>query len=100
MRGEERRISSDGRRSLDRLRAPPSWLRIATLALALAITAHVLLVARSIDYGSAPPVSGPNSRPPASDRGCVGNCKVAARAGWALPIAVRVASTKQKDNTS
>lgn len=58
MRGEERRISSDGRRSLDRLRAPPSWLRIATLALALAITAHVLLVARSLDYGSAPPVSG------------------------------------------
>ena len=43
---------------MDRLRAPPPWLRIATLTLALAIAAHVLLVARSLDRGSAPPVSG------------------------------------------
>ena len=49
MRGEERRITSEGRRTADRHRGPPPWIRIATLTLALAITAHVLLVARSID---------------------------------------------------
>ncbi|WP_439477123.1 ATP-binding protein [Brevundimonas sp.] len=49
MRGEERRITSEGRRTADRYRGPPPWIRIATLTLALAITAHVLLVARTID---------------------------------------------------
>ena len=59
MRGEERRISSEGRRTSDRRRGPPSWLRIATLALALAITAHVLLVARSLQGPeAASPLSG------------------------------------------
>jgi len=61
LRGEERRISSDGRRSSDRRRGPPPWLRIATLALALAITAHVLLVARSLrGPEAASPLSGFN----------------------------------------
>ena len=58
MRGEERRISNEGRRSSDRLRGPPPWLRIATLALALAIAAHVLLVARSLERGSPAPLDG------------------------------------------
>ena len=58
MRGEERRITSEGRRSADRHRGPPPWLRIAILALALAITAHVLLVARSINRPMAA-ASGP-----------------------------------------
>jgi len=49
LRGEERRITNTGRRAADRHRGPPPWLRIAILALALAITAHVLLVARSLD---------------------------------------------------
>ena len=53
MRGEERRITSEGRRTADRYRGPPAWIRIATLTLALAITAHVLLVARSIDRPAA-----------------------------------------------
>ena len=47
MRGEERRITQ-GRRSADRERGAPAWLRISILALALAITAHVLLVARGM----------------------------------------------------
>ena len=58
MRGEERRINNEGRRGADRLRAPPTWLRIATLTLALAIAAHVMLVARGVYKGSAPPESG------------------------------------------
>ena len=53
MRGEERRITSEGRRAADRHKGPPRWLRIAILALALAITAHVLLVARTIDRQEA-----------------------------------------------
>ncbi len=53
MRGEERRITSEGRRAADRHRGPPPWIRIATLALALAITAHVLLIARTIDRQEA-----------------------------------------------
>lgn len=48
MRGEERRISPQGRRASDRERGAPAWLRISILALALAITAHVLLVARDV----------------------------------------------------
>ena len=58
MRGEERRITSEGRRSADRHRGPPRWLRIAILVLALAITAHVLLVARTLDRPLTP-ASGP-----------------------------------------
>ncbi|MFN3559018.1 MAG: ATP-binding protein [Brevundimonas sp.] len=48
MRGEERRISPQGRRASDQERGAPAWLRISILALALAITAHVLLVARDV----------------------------------------------------
>ncbi|WP_420479499.1 PAS domain-containing sensor histidine kinase [Brevundimonas sp. FT23028] len=48
MRGEERRISPQGRRASDRERGAPAWLRISILTLALAITAHVLLVARDV----------------------------------------------------
>lgn len=48
MRGEERRISPQGRRASDRERGAPAWLRISILTLALAITAHVLLVARGV----------------------------------------------------
>jgi two-component system cell cycle sensor histidine kinase PleC len=48
LRGEERRISPQGRRASDRERGAPAWLRISILALALAITAHVLLVARGV----------------------------------------------------
>ena len=59
MRGEERRVTSEGRRTTDRDRGPPAWLRIAILALALAITAHVLLVARSLQGPeAASPLSG------------------------------------------
>ena len=48
MRGEERRISPQGRRASDRERGAPAWLRISILALALAITVHVLFVARGV----------------------------------------------------
>jgi two-component system cell cycle sensor histidine kinase PleC len=48
LRGEERRISPQGRRASDRERGAPAWLRISILTLALAITAHVLLVARGV----------------------------------------------------
>jgi len=48
LRGEERRISPQGRRASDRERGAPAWLRISILTLALAITAHVLLVARDV----------------------------------------------------
>jgi two-component system cell cycle sensor histidine kinase PleC len=48
LRGEERRITQQGRRAADREKGPPAWLRIAILALALAITAHVLLIARGV----------------------------------------------------
>ena len=48
MRGEERRISPQGRRAADRDRGPPAWLRIALYVLVLAISAHVLLVARGV----------------------------------------------------
>ncbi len=55
MRGNERRVTNEGRRVSDRHKGPPPWMRIATLVLALAITAHVLLVARSI---ARPELSG------------------------------------------
>lgn len=58
MRGEERRITQ-GRRAADRKRGAPAWLRISILALALAITAHVMLVARD--------AAGPASNTLASD---------------------------------
>ncbi|MDP3371172.1 MAG: PAS domain-containing protein, partial [Brevundimonas sp.] len=59
MRGEERRITSEGRRVEDRRRGPPPWMRIATLTLALAITAHVLLVARGLAGSEAADATGP-----------------------------------------
>ena len=59
MRGEERRITSEGRRAEDRRKGPPPWVRIATLTLALAITAHVLLVARGIAEPESRGVAGP-----------------------------------------
>jgi len=55
LRGNERRVTNEGRRVSDRHKGPPPWMRIATLVLALAITAHVLLVARSI---ARPELSG------------------------------------------
>ncbi|WP_374513732.1 PAS domain-containing sensor histidine kinase [Brevundimonas sp.] len=48
MRGEDRRITPQGRRAADRDKGPPAWLRIAIYALVLAIAAHVLLVARGV----------------------------------------------------
>jgi len=48
LRGEERRITPQGRRAADRDKGPPAWLRIAIYALVLAIAAHVLLVARDV----------------------------------------------------
>jgi two-component system cell cycle sensor histidine kinase PleC len=48
LRGEERRITPQGRRAADRNKAPPAWLRIAIYVLVLAIAAHVLLVARDV----------------------------------------------------
>lgn len=59
MRGEERRITSEGRRAKDRRRGPPPWMRISILTLALAITAHVLLVARGIAPLEAVDAAGP-----------------------------------------
>ncbi len=48
MRGEERRITPQGRRAADRDKGPPAWLRIAIYVLVLAIAAHVLLAARGV----------------------------------------------------
>jgi len=59
LRGEERRITSEGRRAEDRRRGPPPWMRISILTLALAITAHVLLVARGIPRPEAAGAAGP-----------------------------------------
>jgi two-component system cell cycle sensor histidine kinase PleC len=55
LRGDERRISPQGRRASDRERGAPAWLRISILTLALAITAHVLLIARDV---ASPQASG------------------------------------------
>ena len=48
MRGSERRITSQGRRAADRRKGPPAWLRIAILAVTLAVAAYVLLFAREM----------------------------------------------------
>jgi two-component system cell cycle sensor histidine kinase PleC len=48
LRGEERRITPQGRRAADRDHGPPAWLRIGIYVLVLAIAAHVLLVARGV----------------------------------------------------
>lgn len=48
MRGEERRITSEGRRAADRRKGPPPWLRIAILVVTLAVAAYVLLFSREI----------------------------------------------------
>ncbi|MFA4892846.1 ATP-binding protein [Brevundimonas sp.] len=48
MRGNERRITSEGRRAADRRKGPPAWLRIALLTVTLAVAAYVLLFAREM----------------------------------------------------
>ena len=48
MRGSERRITPQGRRAQDRRKGPPAWLRIAILAVTLAVAAYVLLFAREV----------------------------------------------------
>ena len=48
MRGNERRITSEGRRSADRRRSAPPWVRIGLLTVTLAVAAYVLLFAREI----------------------------------------------------
>ena len=48
MRGNERRITSEGRRLADRRKSAPPWVRIGLLAVTLAIAAYVLLFAREI----------------------------------------------------
>ncbi|HYC69324.1 sensor histidine kinase [Brevundimonas sp.] len=48
MRGSERRITQQGRRAGDRRKGPPAWLRIAILAVTLAVAAYVLLFAREM----------------------------------------------------
>ncbi|QYF88354.1 ATP-binding protein [Brevundimonas sp. PAMC22021] len=42
----ERRVTSQGRRASDQAPGSPAWLRVAVLALALAITAYVMLTSR------------------------------------------------------
>ena len=42
----ERRVNSQGRRASDQAPGSPAWLRVAVLALALALTAYVLLTSR------------------------------------------------------
>ncbi len=48
MRGNERRITAQGRRAADRRKGPPAWVRIAILAVTLAVAAYVLLFAREM----------------------------------------------------
>jgi len=48
LRGSERRITSQGRRAADRRKGPPAWVRIAILAVTLAVAAYVLLFAREM----------------------------------------------------
>jgi two-component system cell cycle sensor histidine kinase PleC len=48
LRGNERRITSEGRRAGDRRKGPPAWLRIALLTVTLAVAAYVLLFAREM----------------------------------------------------
>ena len=48
MRGNERRITNQGRRASDGRRSAPAWLRVLILSLTLAVAAYVLLFAREI----------------------------------------------------
>ena len=48
MRGNERRITPQGRRAADRRKGPPAWVRISILAVTLAVAAYVLLFAREM----------------------------------------------------
>ena len=48
MRGSERRITSQGRRAADRRKGPPAWVRIAILAVTLAVAANVHLFGREM----------------------------------------------------
>ncbi len=48
MRGNERRITGEGRRSADRRKGVPSWLRISLLTVTLALAVCVLLFAREM----------------------------------------------------
>jgi two-component system cell cycle sensor histidine kinase PleC len=48
LRGEERRITNQGRRAADRDKGAPSWLRIAILGSALAMAVYVLFFAREL----------------------------------------------------
>ena len=47
-RPRERRIQGSGRRTSDRLKAPPAWARILLLVVTLGVAAYVLLFAREI----------------------------------------------------
>jgi two-component system, cell cycle sensor histidine kinase PleC len=47
VRGQERRITGQGRRTADRRRGPPTWLRILVLGAALAISLYALWISRS-----------------------------------------------------
>ena len=48
MRGNERRITNQGRRASDGRSSAPAWLRVLILSLTLAVAAYVLLFAREI----------------------------------------------------
>lgn len=48
MRGNERRITNQGRRASDGRRSAPAWVRVLILSLTLAVAAYVLLFAREI----------------------------------------------------
>ena len=48
MRGNERRITNQGRRASDGRRGAPAWVRVLILALTLAVAAYVLLFAREL----------------------------------------------------
>ncbi|HST92139.1 MAG TPA: PAS domain-containing protein, partial [Brevundimonas sp.] len=48
MRGNERRITAEGRRTVDRRRNAPPWLSVALLAVTLALAACLMLFTREI----------------------------------------------------
>ena len=48
MRGNERRITNQGRRASDGRDSAPAWIRVLILSLTLAVAAYVLLFAREI----------------------------------------------------
>ena len=50
MRGNERRITTQGRRASDGRQGAPAWLRVLILFLTLAVAAYVLLFAREIAH--------------------------------------------------